>query len=915
MATITLPTFDPSLLLNYYAARMPVASSSTASTTTASSAKSATSNDQPPWENLNPPAQQVQDAQVLSTTNFINLSNVPQSAGDSADQKTEQDNQKLFSLYQAVNTLSNLAGMANRDGTTAGQLVGLNTRFQTGLSQVQAFLKSQTFNNFTLQSGKTSSSATSTVAIAFPPMSYSGGTVVNDANLESALPNVNASEKFDVSITKSGTTSDIAIDLSRVQGPLTLDNIVGYVNRQISAAGFNTRFQRVITQGSIDDPAKAKYGIDINPAPSETVSLSAASSAPALYLAGTSGSATGTKDNSTPDQQGRLIKLTGLDGTPAALFNATAAPDTGTTTTQATAVDANGNVYVVGNATGNSGNQLNQGTQDVALSKYDSAGNLLWMKLLGSAGSANGYALAVNPKGGVMVAGSTTADLTSSAVADGNTDSFVASYDADGNQTWVKQIPTLNNNQATALSVDATGNVFIGGQVTGVVGKGQTSSGKADAYLAKFDTKGALVSEQQFGTSGNDQVAATALTSDGGLVVASIQNGHAILSKFANGDPTSAPVWTQDLGDLQNGGALGGLAVSGNTIYLSGTTGNASLNASGGTIANASSGSMDAFVASFTDNGSSAAANTTSYIGTSGTDKAGAVTVGSDGTVYLVGTTTGTFAGQTRNSASTNNMFASALAANGTVKWTQQYGGADGQSAGAGIAIDPEGSSVLDALGLPRGTISLNQSIDLASQSTLRAGDSFSIQLQGVGARTAKITIENGETLSTLANKINIALLNSGKAKVTYAKGGENLQISLNPGFTAALVPGPADFDALARLGISPGTLSAAVSGGTSSLSSSSSSSTAIVKKAFGLGFTGTMDLSTATGAGAARAQLLNVLSNIRTAYRTSNTPASSTSTTATQSTGTAPAYLTAQVANYTLALNMLTGGSTNTTA
>jgi hypothetical protein len=257
-------------------------------------------------------------------------------------------------------------------------------------------------------------------------------------------------------------------------------------------------------------------------------------------------------------------------------------------------------------------------------------------------------------------------------------------------------------------------------------------------------------------------------------------------------------------------------------------------------------------------------------------------------------------------------MFVSALNSNGTIKWSQQYGGADGQSAGAGIAIDTQGSSVLDALGLPRGTLSISQDVDLESQTTLRAGDSFSIQLQGVGARTAKISIEKGDTLATLANRINIALLNSGTAKVSYGSGGKTLQIKLNPGFTAALVAGPTDSDALARLGVSPGTLSAAGSSSATSNSSLSSSSST-TKQAFALGFTGTMNISTASGAGAARAQLLNVLSNIRTAYRTSNAPPSSTSTTA-QPSGPAPAYLTSQVASYTLALNMLTGGASSST-
>lgn len=911
MAAVTLLSLDPSALLNYYAARLPMSTQAAAAAQAAStSAKSATANDQPPWETAAAqPAQEVLDAQVLGTTKFLDLSKVPPGAGGSPDQKTEQDNQKLFALYQAVNTLSNLSNMAKRDGMTAGQLQGLNARFQNGLSQVQDFLKTASFNGLTLQAGQTSASVTSTVAIPFPPMSYTGGTVVNDAGLKNALPGLSASDKFDIGVTKNGATSALEIDLSQVQGPLTLDNVVRYINQQLAAAGDNSRFSRVITQGSIDDPTKATYGIAIDSAPGEKLSLSSPQSTPALYLAETTGSATGAKDNPISDRQARLIKLTGLDGSPQAAFNATANPDTGATTAQATAVDANGNVYLVGNATGDFGNQLNQGAQDVFLSKYDSAGNLLWTKLLGSAGTANGYALAIDPKGGVVVAGSTTADLSPGAVADGNADSFIASYDGDGNQSWVKQIPTLNTNQATALSVDASGNVFIGGQVTGVIGKGQASAGKSDGYLAKLDSTGKIVSEQQFGTSGADQVAATALTSDGGLVVASVQNGHAILSKYANGDPTAAPVWTQDLGDLQNGGAIGGLAVSGNTIYLSGNATNAALDG-GATVASASSGGADAFVASFTDNGSSATANTISYVGTSGAEKAGALTVGSDGTVYLTGTTTGTFAGQTRNQATANNMFVSALAPDGSIEWAQQYGGTDGQSAGAGIAIDTQGSSVLDALGLPRGAISISQDADLEAQTTLRAGDTFDIQLQGVGARTATIAIEQGDTLATLANRINIALLNAGAAKVSYASGGKTLQIKLNPGFTAALAPGSADFDALARLGISPGTLSAP---GKTSTGSAAASSAGNVKQAFGLGFTGKMDISTASGAGAARAQLLNVLSAIRNAYRTTNTPATSAGA-ATQSSGPAPAYLTSQVANYTLALNMMMAGSSSGT-
>ena len=50
------------------------------------------------------------------------------------------------------------------------------------------------------------------------------------------------------------------------------------------------------------------------------------------------------------------------------------------------------------------------------------------------------------------------------------------------------------------------------------------------------------------------------------------------------------------------------------------------------------------------------------------------------------------------------------------------------RSTGQGVAIDAQGSSVLDALGLPRGTISFNQTVDLTAATTLRAGDSLQHQ-------------------------------------------------------------------------------------------------------------------------------------------------------------------------------------------
>jgi hypothetical protein len=98
-----------------------------------------------------------------------------------------------------------------------------------------------------------------------------------------------------------------------------------------------------------------------------------------------------------------------LTGSAASEFSANIKPDTGTAAAKAVVTDEDGNVYVVGNSTGSFGSAINQASEDVFLTKYDSAGAVQWTKLLGSAGSAGAYSLALDPtSGSIVVAGSVT---------------------------------------------------------------------------------------------------------------------------------------------------------------------------------------------------------------------------------------------------------------------------------------------------------------------------------------------------------------------------------------------------------------------------------------------------------------------------------------------------------------------------
>lgn len=903
---------DTSVLLGFYQAQRNASPSALAAGNARvaqmqAMQKQSKSTAEPPWNTVTK-TDAKQDAKVLGTTNYLDTSKVPLSGGATKDSKLEQDNQKLFALYTAVNTLAYIAKMAQRTTATSGQLAGLNTRFQAGMEQIQKYLASTEFNNFNLQSTKPSDSVTSTAGVAFSDFTYQTKKFVTNSRINDPLPGLSASDSFTIAVKKGGVTTNVDIDLSQVSGPLNLTNIVTYVNEQLAAGGFSTRFQKTVQGETLTSSANATYGLKITPGGTEQISLSASAS-PSLYLVGNSGNATETNtsintattsiNTVAPDQTGRLTKLSGLDGTPTATFSVNQAATSGTTTAKGSVVDASGNIYVIGNATGDFANQINQGSQDSYLTKYDSAGRVVWQKLLGSAGSANGYGIALDPSGGVVVTGASTAQLMTTSISNGNNGAFVARYTAGGEQSWIRQIQTLATNQSNSVSVDASGNIYIGGSVSGgVIGAGEVAQGKGDAFLAKFDSKGKLLSDTQFGTSGNDSVAAITTGTDGSLYVASVQDGRAIVSKYANGDINAAPLWSQNLGDLAPGGGIGGLTVVNGKVYVSGTTSNANLTGGGATIAAAASGGMDAFVFSLTDNGASATPDKISYIGTATTDTAGAVTVAGDGTIYVTGSTTGTFDGAQRNIQNVTNAFATALNADGTVKWTRQFGGSGGVSSGAGIAIDTQGSSVLDALGLPRGAINLNQSVELTTQTTLRPGDSFQIRIEGKAARTATIVIDKGETFDSLATKINAQLGGIGKAKTNYTGGASNLKIAVNPGNTVTLLSGPKDFDALGRLGIAEGVLTAPSKDGKVATVDSG------ITPTYGLGFTGTLDISSRTGANMARSQLLGVLSALQSTYQTVNKPEALP--TIGNTSGKASAYDTALLAQYNLAASLL---------
>lgn len=240
-----------------------------------------------------------------------------------------------------------------------------------------------------------------------------------------------------------------------------------------------------------------------------------------------------------------------------------------------------GSVYAAGTTNGALGPGASGGSPDVFVRLFDTAGNTVWTRQLGTSGAEAGEAVAADASG-VYVTGSTNGALSGSFLG-GALDAFLRKYDTAGNVLWTRQIGTSGIDSGNGLAVDGTG-VYLSG-LTGGVLPGQSSSGNQDGFVAKYDSAGNSIWTTQYGSAAEDTGRLAAVDANGvyaagytlgtfaGQTTAGLDDGY-IASFTLGGGGTGGggsglrfiPVTPCRVGDTRlSGGVLGSPSFDANT--------------------------------------------------------------------------------------------------------------------------------------------------------------------------------------------------------------------------------------------------------------------------------------------------------------------------------------------------------------
>ena len=168
--------------------------------------------------------------------------------------------------------------------------------------------------------------------------------------------------------------------------------------------------------------------------------------------------------------------------------------------------DHYGNIYLTGITKGTLEGDSSAGGWDVFLIKFGGLGQELWRRQLGSVGDETVVAITTDEAGNVYLTGQTSGNLAGFVNAGGK-DLFVTKYDPQGNQEWMHQWGTNEDEVGIEVSVDAIGNLNLLGSIAS-----SSDTNHTRYFYSRYDRRNGRLS--WFNYLDTSQVAGQALTLD-----------------------------------------------------------------------------------------------------------------------------------------------------------------------------------------------------------------------------------------------------------------------------------------------------------------------------------------------------------------------------------------------------------------
>jgi hypothetical protein len=324
------------------------------------------------------------------------------------------------------------------------------------------------------------------------------------------------------------------------------------------------------------------------------------------------------------------------------------------------------------------------GSYDCFVAKLNNNGVMQWNTFLGGALYDGGYALAVDKKGSVIIAGNSvnTWGTPVEPHTGRNYDSFAAKLDNNGVLQWNTFLGGDEYDGGYALALDEDGNVFVAGESLSEWGSPVNGFirgyyGDYDAFVAKLDTKGALQWNTFIGGKGSDYGRSIAVDMKGYIYVtgnSSVAWGKPLAPH--NGDCDAFAAKLDGNGSLQWNTFLGGKGNDYGRAITVNWTGNIFLTGQSASSwkkpVNPFGGENDAFAAKLDSKG---VLQWNTFLGGAGADFGRHITIDGMGNIFLTGESSSSWGAPVNNFKGKSNGFAAQLNNAGVLRWHTFLGG------------------------------------------------------------------------------------------------------------------------------------------------------------------------------------------------------------------------------------------------